>query len=296
MRVFSMALRGALRRGACVSAHRRWFLILCLLLPTVFVGFPSSVFGADRGAINSGETVTGTIVGPTFVDAFQFSGNAGDTVIINAVARSGDLDTFIDLYSPSGIKEADSRPWYDQLSWKLNETGTYTILVSDYGLDGAGTYSITFQKIPGAVSSAGDPDGGLIASGQTMSGTIVASDMDAFQFSGNAGDTVIITAGCTSGDLDIVMDLYSPTGNREQQADTGEQMSVALAETGTYTIILSDSSLSESGTYSISLNPRFKVTLWTKYRTPLRVNQRVRYGGTVSPAYLAEGRRIQVQW
>ena len=88
----------------------------------------------------------------------------------------------------------------DQLDYQLQHTGLYTIVIQDAGLNRAGTYNITFLKIPGAVSSEADPDGGPIASGQTLSGTINAvSDMDAVQFYGQAGERVIINAVTTSG-------------------------------------------------------------------------------------------------
>jgi len=131
----------------------------------------------------------------------------------------------------------------------------YTVLVQDYGLSHEGGYSITFLKIPGAVSSPGDQDGGQIASGQTLSGTInKASDLDAFQFYGNAGDRVIINAVKTSGDLNTYMDLYSPApGSVKEASPWYDQLDHVLLETGMYTVLVQDNGLSHEGGYSISL-------------------------------------------
>jgi hypothetical protein len=220
-------------------------------------GTVSSAADLNGGPIASGQTLSGTIV-PSDLDAFQFYGQAGERVIINAVRTSGALDTFIDLYPPGGgPREADTRPWFDQLDHQLLQTGIYTILVQDFGLDHTGSYNITFLKIPGTVSSATDPDGGPITSGQTLSGTInLSSDLDAFQFYGQAGERVIINAVRTSGALDTFIDLYPPGGG-PREADTRpwfDQLDHQLLQTGLYTILVQDFGLDHTGKYNISLS------------------------------------------
>ena len=87
-------------------------------------------------------------------------------------------------------------------------------------LSKTGNYNITFLKMPGTVSSAADPDGGPIASGQTLSATInVPSDLDAFQFYGQAGERVIINAITTSGTLNTRI-LPLPSGGGPAEADS----------------------------------------------------------------------------
>ena len=128
-------------------------------------------------------------------------------------------------------------------------------MIQDYGLNDAGTYDISFLKIPGAVSSAGDPDGGAIASGQTLSGSTVPSDLDGFQFYGNTEERVIINAVKTTGNLDTYITLYPPGGGSAEASTWawGDQLDHQLKQTGLYTIVIQDYQLNDAGGYNISL-------------------------------------------
>jgi hypothetical protein len=229
-----------------------------LLLSCLICGYCSLAQGADRGGINSGETRSGTIGPPSFMDTWTFDGQAGDRVIINAVTTTGTLNTGITLYPPGGgPAEADSGIGGDKLDYQLKNTGLYIIVIQDYGLSKTGNYNITFLKIPGTVSSAEDPDGGPIASGQTLGGTInVPSDMDAFQFYGQTGERVIINAVMTTGTLNTVIALYPPGGG-PAEADSGiggDKLDYQLKNTGLYTIVIQDYGLSKTGSYNLSLS------------------------------------------
>jgi hypothetical protein len=234
------------------------FLLAINLLPRCY--------GSDRDAIQPGETKTSIqLSGPSYMDTWTFSGNAGDRVVINAVTTSGTLDTAVVLYPPSGgSAEASTQSSLngggDQLDWQLGTNGVYTILVEDNSLGQPGTYNITLTKIPGTVNSAGDPDGGPIASGQTLGGHIqVPSDMDCFQFFGNVGDRVIINAVATNGTLDTAIILYPPGGGPAEAATPsalnggGDQLDSQLATNGLYTIVIEDNGLYGTGGYNVTL-------------------------------------------
>ena len=203
------------------------------------------------------------------MEAFQLDGNIGERVVIAAVTTSGALDTCITLYPPDGGPPEANTCGYcgitgggDLLDHQLQKTGLYTIVVKDNCLSNSGTYNISFLKIPGAVSSPEDLDGGAIASGETLIGTInVASDVDAFQFYGQALDRAVITVVTTSGALDTCITLYPPDGG-PPEANTcgycgitggGDLLDHQLQQTGLYTIVVKDNCLSNSGTYNISL-------------------------------------------
>ena len=236
-------------------AHSGTYNINFLKIP----GSVSSTEDPDGGAIVSGETLSGTIDVPSDRDAFQFYGQAGDRVIITAVPTSGNLDAYLILYPPGG-GPAEAQPavfLYDWIDHQLQMTGLYTIVVIDYGMNKSGNYNINLLKNPGAVSSPGDPDGGAIASGETLSGTIdVPSDRDAFQFYGQAGDRVIITAVPTSGNLDAYLILYPPGGGPAEAQPAVflyDWIDHQLQMTGLYTIVVIDYGMNKSGNYNISL-------------------------------------------
>jgi hypothetical protein len=244
-----------------------------LILLTLLLGLLPFAWGADRGEIRSGETKIGLeIVAASYMDIWTLNGDQGDRVILNAVTTSGGLDTCITLFPPGGV-DAEvttctslSCVYYaspDKLDHQLSQDGPYTIVVQDDCVSNSGTYNITFLKIPGSVSSGEDPDGGPIASGETLSGTInAASDMDAFQFYGQSGERIILNAVTTSGDLDTCITLY-PEGGGDAEVTTCTSLSCVyyasadkldhqLSQSGLYTIVVKDDCLSNSGTYNIT--------------------------------------------
>jgi hypothetical protein len=156
----------------------------------------------------------------------------------------------------------------------LKQGGLYTIVIEDYGVSDAGTYNISFLKVPGAANFPGDPDGGAIASGETLSGTInVPSDLDAFKFDGTAGDRVIINAVKTAGNLDTYIILYPPGGGPAEANSYqccsygGDTLDVQLKQGGLYTIVIEDYGVSDAGTYNISMT-KIPSTLRTGLYNP----------------------------
>ena len=232
---------------------RKWLFHFIIVSLFLWSGL-TLVHAADRGEIHSGETKIGLeIVAPFYKDTWTFYGNAGDRVLISAEKTSGSLWPKIKLYPPdNGPCEASA---YKYLDHQLEQPGLYTIVIEDHMLNDEGTYNISLLKIPGALNSPEDPDGGAIASGQTLApgGTInCASDMDAFQFYGEVGDRVIISAEKTSGSLWPKIKLYPPD-NGPCEASAYEYLDHQLEQPGLYTIVIEDHMLNDEGTYNISL-------------------------------------------
>ena len=216
-------------------------------------GAVSHLGDRDGGPIASGQTSSGAIDVASDLDAFQFHGQVGDRVVINAVPTSGTLHTDITLYPPGG-GPAEASTISEQLDHQLQQTGLYTIVIADFGLDAPGDYNISFLKILGAVSHPGDRDGGAIISGDNFSHAIdVASDLDAFHFYGLTGDRVIINAVATSGTLHTDITLYPPSGGPAEASTISEQLDHQLQQTGLYTIVIADFGLDAPGDYKISL-------------------------------------------
>ena len=125
-------------------------------------------------------------------------------------------------------------------------------------MDEEGDYGIALAKLPGAATSSTDPDGGPIASGQTLTGTLSHNaDTDIFQFYGDVGDRVVITAARLSGGVQPCIYLYPPDGGSQEKAvcDTAHSHTLdhQLLETGLYTIIIKDYYMDEEGGYNTSL-------------------------------------------
>ena len=145
----------------------------------------------DGGAIVSAQTLTGTFNLASDTDLFQFTAAANERVVITATGTdvwclSGDLS--VSTRRQSIRDSATGAGSSKRLDYQLLQTGTYTIMVQDYGLNTTGDYAISLAKLPGAVTSPTDGDGGAIVSAQTLTGTFnLASDTDLFQFTAAAG-------------------------------------------------------------------------------------------------------------
>lgn len=228
------------------------------------------------GLINSGETKVGAVGAPSYSDTWEINCTAGDRLIVNAVTTSGSLNTQIRLYpGGGGPVEADSGA-FDTLDHRVVLTGMYTIVIGDWVPDQPGEYSLSVLRIPGAVSYAGDPDGGPIASGETRAATVHAvSDIDAFQISCTAGDRLLVNAVKTSGSLNTQILFYPPdSGGFEADSGPFDSLDCQVAQTGVYTIVIQDWVPSATGNYSISV---------------LKIPGSVGYAGDADGGHIASG-------
>lgn len=249
------------RRASRSSAALIIFLAVsaALVSPRNAPGLPTG------GPIQPGCTATGTIVGPAFLEAWTFSGVAGERVIVAAVATSGALDTEVILYPPGGgpaeVRSiCDAYGCRDRLDHQLLSTGLYTVVVQDRGLNDAGLYKITVLRIPVQVVCPGEPDGGAVSSGETGSGAIDgAADIDAYQFQGVSGQRLIVGAVTTSGTLDTRVAVYPGNGGPVVAQSTcdaygcRDRIEYQLQATGLYTILIEDNGLNDAGAYQMSL-------------------------------------------
>ena len=118
--------------------------------------------------------------------------------------------------------------------------------------------------MPGATTSAIDQDGGAIATGETTVGVIdLRADTDAYTFSGQAEQTVIIQMSRASGKMNPRIDLFAPSGGAAEasagtsDSDFGGSTALLqghrLEESGQYTIAVRDFGANETGGYNLSL-------------------------------------------
>lgn len=105
--------------------------------------------------------------------------------------------------------------------------------------------------------SVTDSDGGNIASGQTIIGTIdQVGDTDYFTFYGKTGQAVVIEAApINNNNVAPQIDLYNQSGYREVRGDgyyRNRVESYKLKQTGVYTVIIASKS-TLTGKYGLSL-------------------------------------------
>jgi hypothetical protein len=124
--------------------------------------------------------------------------------------------------------------------------------------DETGEYGLPLASMVGAITSAQNPDGGCIASGETKSGTIFpAGHTDAYTFYGEPGHGVVIQMARISGGVVPRLRLYDPDGaqvvDQRAGADVAEIDNYQLKKIGIYTIVASHFGFAATGEYGLSL-------------------------------------------
>ena len=197
--------------------------------------------------IGFGEIVYTSIGSETEMDTYTFSANAGDSVVIRMKSTWYDYPE-IRLYAPNGsLISRDYEVDSSEITKTLSHTGGYNIVVEDHDGDDAGNYTLFVQRLnnPGATT--------LIKSGETKPASIDSeTEMDAYTFSANAGDSVVIRMKSTWYDYPEIR-LYAPNGSlisRDYEVDSSE-ITKTLSHTGKYTLIAEDHDGDDTGNYSL---------------------------------------------
>ncbi len=102
----------------------------------------------EQGAKDS-KLIIGTINPVLEVDRYVFSGDADDRVLVRMVRTSGDLSPQFRVYHPDGTSLCSSLVTNSALVERdcaLDVSGTYSILVSDYGGIQKGAYALSIQR------------------------------------------------------------------------------------------------------------------------------------------------------
>jgi len=223
------------------------------------------VVGDGTRPIACGETLTGAfeVVGET--DTFTFAGQGGEVVAI-AVPGTPDPETCWQLFAPNGSAVGGAECRIAATRALPAQTGVYTILVSDSGLDETGAYALTLEAVsataagaangPPAPVCAQEEDDGTrpIACGETLAGVFeVAGETDTFTFLATGGEAVAITVPGTA-DPETCWQLYAPDGAAVGGTTCrGGAARTLPAQSGAYTIHVLDDDLRDAGGYWVTL-------------------------------------------
>jgi len=189
---------------------------------------------------------SGSIDAVAELDAFTFSGTAGDVITpILLTSTTANFHPQYQLYDPDGLLIPIG------LSTKtitLPKTGTYTIMVSyGFGSSQTGGYALAFQRSKNPCNAT------AIVCATPQSGSIDAvAELDSFTFSATAGDVIpLINLTSTTANFNPQYQLYDPDG---LLVFIGlGTTTITLPKTGTYTILVSYGfGSSQTGGYALA--------------------------------------------
>jgi len=207
--------------------------------------------------VNYGNTNSGSVLAKDEVDVYDFSGEAGDKVLIR-VARTIDSSARFDiqfrLYDKNGnlILEGRADPGNEQ-TITLPDNGQYSIFINEEDYDHIGRYSFVLQRLnnPGAITPA--------TFGGTYYGSISTSaDMNTHGFTGEAGDKVLFAlarSDSSSHHFEIQIRLYDENGNKiaEEMADGTKEITITLSDDGQYFFLVNGQFFDRTGSYRFTL-------------------------------------------
>src|ERR1039458_3857035 len=207
----------------------------------------------------NGAKQTGTIFTNTVADSYNFTANAGDSINLR-VGTTG-FNPVLKLYGPNGAllaTDASGRGYYDAaIAYVATNSGTFTVLVSSYYLNGTGPYTLHLDQIPEPFIVPVGEEGGPMTNGGAYPGTIIVGDQQMWSFTANAGDSINLRVGTTG--FNPVLKLYGPNGALLATDASGSgyyDAAIAYVATnrGTFTVLVSSYYLNGTGPYTLHLD------------------------------------------
>jgi len=197
--------------------------------------------------LNFSETIAGTIDVPGEMDNYTFSAQAGDQIIAR-IGSSWSYHAQLQLYAPNGtLIDEDYGYRTCILEITLTDTGIYTLLASDKNGDDTGDYGIFLQRINNPVNAT------PLGFGETVAGnTTQRAEMDAYTFTGEAGDHIVVRMGSEAFNPELR--LYAPNGILITKTTAhSSEFATQLTDTGTFTLLAGDIYGIDTGEYGVFL-------------------------------------------
>ena len=234
------------------------------------------------GEVSAVRTKSGaSIESATDVDMFSFTVSAGQRVSFDIDRPSGSLDSVIRLFNSEGTQlyynddgrgTGESSTSESFLDVTFAVAGVYTLGVSGYGnstynaLTGAGdqngttgVFNLVVTPVTPFTTTVNDPDDqiseaqnlGALPAIRSLTGKSIelATDVDMFTFTVNAGQRVTFDIDRPSGNLDSVIRLFNGSGTQLQANDDG----IAPGEASTDESYL-DVTFAVAGTYALGVS------------------------------------------
>jgi len=220
----------------------------------------------DSGVLTSGATRQGSVEPWGDIDRYEINLTQGEPyfLVVRDSAGVNEFEPAVRLYRSNGtlVDSANTSgfsDWMGVISGTAPVSGTYYVLIHDYGFNWTGKYDVTLTKVLGP--QAPDPDSGVLTSGATRQGSIDPwGDIDRYEINLTQGESysVVATNPRETGNFEPALRLYRPNGALEDSANTSgfsestAVMSGTAAASGTYYLVISDYGFNWTADYFLS--------------------------------------------
>ncbi|MBZ0306473.1 MAG: PPC domain-containing protein, partial [Anaerolineae bacterium] len=212
-----------------------------------------------EAVIAIGETIEGFLPAGE-ISRYSFTASAGEVI---SVEVTSDFDSFVQVVDNAGnvIAEDDDsggnlQPFINSIT--LPADGTYQIVLSGFGPEVSGNYSLSLTT-----SSPIEATTGTLTYGETVEGTLVGGETAIYTFEGSANDVIgVEVTSLFDAYLEVqdangaVLAADDDSGGDLQPAIRG----FALPETRTYRLVVSGFSEFDEGTFTLTLTTGETVT------------------------------------
>jgi hypothetical protein len=191
------------------------------------------------------------------LDAYTFSASPGDMVIarMGLTAASPQFSSKLRIFGPDGgqicLAQSNGYVNFMELVCSLNASGIYTLIAGDHFGSGQGAYAIHLQRTTSPANAT------PINLGDSLTGVIAnIPELDAYTFSGIAGNQAKVTMTRTSGGVGPKFRVFRPNGTELCKAEaigSPAQTVCILDATGTYVILAGDLGGTATGHYTLTL-------------------------------------------
>jgi len=231
--------------------------------PTPTISNPSLLTLDGKAIVATLSPSDNTLPDGSYYKAYQFQGQAGQSVVIEM--RGNGIDPYLVLFDASGRKVAEDDDGAGgknaRLKVTLPSTGKYTLYANSYEIGKTGSFTIA-GSLGNNFTAESTGDRRILLQKNGVLGTqsrILARDgslFDAFSFNGQAGQVVQIEL--ISSDFHPYLVLFSPN-SKVLQENNGlpsrkqATMMLELPFTGTYRTIVNAFDRTGKGSYKLTV-------------------------------------------
>ncbi len=214
----------------------------------------------DGRTLTSGQDIYGTRNPGNDEDPYYINGTAGQVLTVEMWKNNSNLDTYVYVRDPNnqtiGVNDDASGTTDSRLVVTLQTSGRFIVVAKGYN-DSTGAYRL--RATLASSSGSDNEDGRWLSHDQTRNGVLNSnSDEDTYYFSGVSSRIVSIKLWKDGSNVDTVLEVYSPTGNRvafndDSENSTNSWVVFIAPNTGTYRVKARSYEHSSSGAYQIRL-------------------------------------------